>query len=326
MVSFPPSCGTIEIGFFETPSHEPLLVCVCARMSLSLSLSISLYLSLSLSLLSFLGTPASTIAWERPDIQDYCCEKHIIYCFQKMGFFLRQCWICWICSNAFFKKMFLSAEMLNMLNVFRFCRPLLNTPITWGGPNIQHYSWMEHLFQVNVPFCGNVEYVEYVHKPFFSKNCFFLQKCWACWLFLELSDPFRTPQLPEGDPTFNITVLKTFFQNKMFLSAEMLNTLSMFTSLFLRKIVLRKCWIGWMFLELTNPFWTPQVPEGNPTFNITTERNILQKMFLSLQKYWQYWICSKACLQKCVSVWVNVEYVEYVECFWNLLASFQRGL
>ena len=37
--------------------------------------------------------------------------------------------------------MHLSAEMLNMLNVFRAYRPILNTPITWGGPNIEHYSW-----------------------------------------------------------------------------------------------------------------------------------------------------------------------------------------
>ena len=136
MVSFPPFCWNHRHGFFfDTPSHEPVLVCLCVRACLCLSLSLSIYIYihthislfffLSFSFLSFLCTPAPhppttpstpAIAWARPNIKQYSCDKHIIYCFQNMCFL---------------------------------------------GGNVEYVEYVQKPFSKNVSFCGNVEYVEY---------------------------------------------------------------------------------------------------------------------------------------------------------------------
>ena len=203
----------------------------------------------------------------------------MIYCFQTECFFLRKCWIYWICSNAFFRKMLLSAEMLNMLNmlnVFRTCRPLLNTPIPWGGPNIQHYSWKMHFFQKNAPFCGNVEYVEYVQTLLSAEMLNMMN------VFFELTDPFWTPQVPERNPTFNITAERSIFtKNASFCgNVEYVEyVLGLVSRYVLLSTVSWICWICWMFFG-------------------TYPRNI------------QHYSCKKHSFWKCASFCCNAEYVK----------------
>ena len=78
--------------------------------------------------------------------------------------------------------MFLSGEMLTMLNVFWTYTPLLSTPIAWKGPDINITSESNLFYQKCVSFGGNVEYVEYVQKIISLNVCFSLRKCWVCWL------------------------------------------------------------------------------------------------------------------------------------------------
>ena len=249
MVSFPPFCWNHRNRFFlwDTKPWTSTCVCVCARAHacLSLSLSLSLYLSLifsfSLSLswalsLHFLSPthpqppPPPQLPGRDPTF-NITVVRSILYIVSKNVLLLRKCWICWICSRSLFFKNVLSAEMLNMLNVFRTYRPLLNTPITWGGPNIQHYSWKKPVFQKSVPFCGNVEYVEYVQK-LFLKNMLLSAEMLNMLNMLNIFWTYRpllnTPSAWEEPNIQHYSWKKHFFLKKMVLSAEMLNMLNMF--------------------------------------------------------------------------------------------------
>ena len=104
-------------------------------------------------------------------------------------------------------------------------------------------------------FCGNVEYVESVQKPL-SKKCFFLRKCWICWIcwmFLELTDPFWTPQLPEGGTTFNITAERSIFFKKCASFCGNVGYVEYVWQPLSQNVLISGemlCWICWMFLEL----------------------------------------------------------------------------
>ena len=135
------------------------------------------------------------------------------------------------------------------------------------------------------------------------------------------------------------------FSPKMLLSAEMLNMLNHVGDLvwkmcfFLRKCWI--CWICWMFLEpigsfayrfkkhstysAYSTFLQKEAHFSNKISNMIQHIQhfcsfelILYKKCFFLQKCWICWIMLEILFEKCASFCGNVEYVEYVECFWNL--------
>ena len=172
--------------------------------------------------------------------------------------------------------------------------------------NVEYVKYVQKPFLKNVSFCGNVEYVEYVdcfwslQAPFehpnclegtrhwtlqlkeYSPNCvYFLRKCWICWICSK---------------AFLKTRIDSFCGNV-------------------------ECWILWMLLELTDPFWTPQLLGRDPTFNITAER-VFSKMFIFCGdvEYVEY-------LQKLVSknVLLSGEMLNILNMFLELAGLIQKG-
>ena len=123
------------------------------------------------------------------------------------------------------KKTLLSAEMLNMLNMLNVFLPIRPLQSSWNVrpqaqyiQHIQHFSRKKHIFgtcwilsaerttfwaMLNFfcwknHFLGHVEFsllkepllgpcwIFSLKQLFFSKKCFFLLKCWICWIMLDL--------------------------------------------------------------------------------------------------------------------------------------------
>ena len=146
-----------------------------------------------------------------------------------------------------------------------------------------------------------------------QKVRFFLGKywiCWICWMFLELTDPFWTPQLPEGDPTFNITAYQkcAFLRNVE--SVEYVQNLSPKMLLFCGNVEYVEC-----FWNLQTPFEHPNCLEGTWHSTLQWKEAFFPNMCLSAEMLNNMF---KSLSQKNASFYRNVEYVEYVEHFWSL--------
>ena len=109
--------------------------------------------------------------------------------FRKMCFFLRKCWICWICSKASLKMCFFLRKCWISWVCWMFLEltgPFWTPQLPEGEHNIQHYSWKNHLFQKNVLLSADMLNMLNMFESLSPKMCFFLGKCSICWMFLEL--------------------------------------------------------------------------------------------------------------------------------------------
>ena len=178
------------------------------------------------------------------------------------------------------------------------------------------------------------------------EKCFFLQKCWICWIMLEIlfekcASFCRNVEYVEYVECFwNLQAMELvspryiqhiqhfcsfelILYKKMLLSAEMLNMLNHVGDLvwkmcfFLQKCWI--CWICWMFLEPTsNGACKSQIHSTYSTYStFLQKKHFLYKISSKLQKCWICWIMLEILFEKCASFCRNVEYVEYVECFWT---------
>ena len=114
---------------------------------------------------------------KKKNIQRYSCEKHI---FQNMCFFLRKCWICWMCSWNVFRK---CASFWGNVEYVE-CFWNLQTPFEWGqlsSKYIQHIQHDQHIqhFPRKKHFSKTLqEHIQHIQhfrrkKHVFWKICFF---------------------------------------------------------------------------------------------------------------------------------------------------------
>ena len=119
----------------------------------------------------------------------------------------------------------------------------------------------------------------------FWKMCFFLLKCWICWICWMVSGTSQSPSLKKKTLLFNISPVGAFFwgyvelflqkeplfEQKMLLSAEMLNMLNMLVSALQKKrFFLLKCWICWICWIVLGTSQSPSLsPKKALLFNIS---------------------------------------------------------
>ena len=277
------------------------------------------------------------------------------------------------------KKTLLSAEMLNMLNmlnVFRPIRVLQSSrnvePHAQYIQHIQHFSRKKHIFvtcwifsaerttfwaMLNF-FCWNNhcwDHVEFfllkeplfgpcwIFSPetsiFFSKMCFFLLKCWICWIMLYVSAPkkrffllkcwkcwicwmFSGPWQPPGLQTMGLSWAKkhstystysTFQQKEAFFSEHLHPTwFNIFNISAERSTFSKTCWI---FSAERIPLFGPKSVEffQQKKFNFWPQKlNYFSRKNSTWPKKWFFQQKKFNMCRKCASFCWNVEYVECI--------------
>ena len=107
----------------------------------------------------------------------------------------------------------------------------------------------------------------------------FVGKCWVCWIYLGPTDPFEHCNCLRGTQHSTSQLKETCFQKMCFFLWTCwicwICSKAFQKCFFLQTCGI--CWICWMVLELTDRFWTPQLPGRDPTFNITAERSLFFK-------------------------------------------------
>ena len=187
-------------------------------------------------------------------------ERSVLFVFQKCASFcwnveyVRSCWM------PFPKKVLLSAEMLNMLNMLKYFGSIWSLLAFHRPKIIQHIQHIQ-LFSRKKHIFSKIGSNMIQHIQHFSRKKHIWYTCWI--IFPEITTfgamlnflPWKNHFL--GHVEF-FPRKKHFFKNVL-LSAEMLNMLDHVECLFWKKcFFLLKCWICWIcwiILGLLGPFW-----------------------------------------------------------------------
>ena len=142
----------------------------------------------------------------------------------KLSFFQEKCWICWILGPPCWIKMCFFLQ--KCWTCWMFWGKLEGDP-GQSIQHIQHFSRKKLYFRINVVLSGEMLNMLNSGAPCWIKMCFFLQKCWTCWICRMFWGAIR--RCPSGQ---RMTHIQHFSWKKHTLGK--------------RSFFQGKCWICWI--------------------------------------------------------------------------------